>query len=142
MFRELALLLLVVLLGYVYQAIQPPPPNICGSPSGPKLTSPRVTLSDGRHLAYKETGTPREEANHKVVVVHAFDGGKESIIPVSPVLTEPDSQNSCSVSQSVILLNCVVGAVSLRNWWRSSRYTWCRSIELDMARVIPIRSDQ
>lgn len=56
-----------------YKAIQPPPPKLCGSPDGPSVTAPRIKLRDGRHLAYKEYGVPRDEATRKIVVVHGSD---------------------------------------------------------------------
>ncbi|KAH0851632.1 hypothetical protein HID58_094611 [Brassica napus] len=31
-----------------YQALQPPPPKLCGSPGGPSVTAPRIKLRDGR----------------------------------------------------------------------------------------------
>ncbi|KAL9253717.1 hypothetical protein AKJ16_DCAP04971 [Drosera capensis] len=36
------LVLLIGSLALAYQAIQAPPPNICGSPDGPPITAPRV----------------------------------------------------------------------------------------------------
>ncbi len=60
----------VGILGWTYVAFKPPPPKICGSSDGPPVTSPRVRLNDGRHLAYREIGVPKEEAKHKIVFVH------------------------------------------------------------------------
>ncbi|VVB14108.1 unnamed protein product [Arabis nemorensis] len=55
-------------LAWVYQSIQPPPPpKIAG------VTSPRIKLRDGRHLAYKEFGFPRDEAKFKIIYIHGFD---------------------------------------------------------------------
>lgn len=70
---KLLLVFSVCIAASTYQAIQPPPPKICGSPNGPSITAPRIKLRDGRHLAYKEHGVPRDEANHKIVVVHGSD---------------------------------------------------------------------
>ncbi|WZY92259.1 hypothetical protein YC2023_064588 [Brassica napus] len=56
-----------------YQALQPPPPKLCGSPGGPSITAPRIKLRDGRHLAYKEHGVPRDQAVRKIVFVHGSD---------------------------------------------------------------------
>ncbi|ONK71253.1 uncharacterized protein A4U43_C04F6500 [Asparagus officinalis] len=77
---------LAVLAGWGYQAIQPPPPKLCGSPNGPPITSPRIQLSDGRFLAYKESGTPKNKAKHKIILVHGFDNCKELILPASQEL--------------------------------------------------------
>ncbi|XP_058088930.1 uncharacterized protein LOC131235664 [Magnolia sinica] len=88
MFVKVGLVLVVGLLGWVYQSIQPPPPLICGSPNGPPVTSPRIKLRDGRYLAYKESGVPKEKATYKIVIVHGFGGSKDIIIPASPELVE------------------------------------------------------
>ncbi|CAK7329103.1 unnamed protein product [Dovyalis caffra] len=40
---------------------KPPPPNICGLPGGPPVTSPRIKLGDGRYLAYRERGVAQRE---------------------------------------------------------------------------------
>lgn len=75
----------VGVLGWAYQALKPLPPKICGSRNGPPVTSPRVKLSDGRYLAYREIGTPKEEAKYKVVVIHGFDSSKDLNLPIPQV---------------------------------------------------------
>lgn len=85
MIVPVAIALTVGLLGWAYQALKPPPPKICGSPGGPPVTSPRVKLSDGRHLAYRECGVPKEEAKHKIIVVHGFDSSKDLSLPFAQV---------------------------------------------------------
>ncbi|KAJ8422082.1 LOW QUALITY PROTEIN: hypothetical protein Cgig2_010862 [Carnegiea gigantea] len=70
MIGSMVLALAVILVGY---AIKPPPPKICGPPGGPPVTSPRIKLKDGRHLAYGEAGVSKEEAKYKVVVIHGFN---------------------------------------------------------------------
>ncbi|KAK4348377.1 hypothetical protein RND71_031132 [Anisodus tanguticus] len=80
-----AKILLVVLTGFLawgYQATRPPPPKTCGSPDGPPVTAPRIKLSDGRHLAYKEFGVPRENAKYKIVYIHGYDGCRHDV-PIS-----------------------------------------------------------
>ncbi|KAE8733058.1 putative catalytic [Hibiscus syriacus] len=69
------------LLGWACQALKPPPPRICGSADGPPVTSSRIKLDDGRHLAYREAGVPREEAKYKIVVIHGFDSSKDLNLP-------------------------------------------------------------
>lgn len=64
---------LVGILAWGYQASKPPPPKICGSPDGPPVTAPTIKLKDGRHLAYKEHGVPKDTAKYKIVYVHGFD---------------------------------------------------------------------
>ncbi|GMH09931.1 hypothetical protein Nepgr_011772 [Nepenthes gracilis] len=71
--KNILLVLLVGCLAWGYQAIRPPPPKICGSSGGPPITAPRIKLSDGRHLAYKEYGVPNEKAKYKFIFVHGFD---------------------------------------------------------------------
>ncbi|PKA47543.1 hypothetical protein AXF42_Ash014739 [Apostasia shenzhenica] len=81
-------ILLVGLLAWFYRTIQPPPPKLCGDPNGPPITSPRLTLKDGRHLAYFELGVPKEKANYKIIFIHGFDCCKFDIFPVSQELIE------------------------------------------------------
>ena len=70
----------------IYRAVKPPPPpRICGTPGGPPVTAPRVRLSDGRHLAYAESGARKEEARYKVVFSHGFTGSRLDTIRASPV---------------------------------------------------------
>lgn len=71
--KKVLLVGLVGFLAWAYQATRPPPPKICGSPDGPPVTAPRIQLKDGRYLAYKEFGVPKEIAKHKIVFVHGFD---------------------------------------------------------------------
>ncbi|WZZ11463.1 hypothetical protein YC2023_097384 [Brassica napus] len=39
--------------------------------------SKRVKLSDGRFLAYRESGVPKEEAKYKIILVHGFGSSKD-----------------------------------------------------------------
>ncbi|CAI9760965.1 unnamed protein product [Fraxinus pennsylvanica] len=39
--------------------------------------SPRIRLSDGRFLAYRETGVPKNRSNYRIIVVHGFGSSKE-----------------------------------------------------------------
>lgn len=85
MIAPIAVALAVGLLGWAYKALKPPPPRICGSPDGPPVTSTRVKLSDGRHLAYRESGVPKEEAKYKIIVIHGYNSSKDLGLPVSQV---------------------------------------------------------
>lgn len=78
--KKSAVLFFVAFLAWAYKAIQPPPPKICGSPDGIPVTAPRIKLSDGRHLAYKEHGAPKEKANYKFVYVHGFDSCRHDAV--------------------------------------------------------------
>ncbi|XP_015872325.1 uncharacterized protein LOC107409402 [Ziziphus jujuba] len=70
-------------IGWAYQALlKPPPLKTCGSPNGPPVTSPRVKLSDGRHLAYRESGVPKDEAKYKIIVIHGFNSSKDLSLPI------------------------------------------------------------
>ncbi|XP_062172766.1 uncharacterized protein LOC133878252 [Alnus glutinosa] len=88
MIAPIAVALAVGLLGWAYKALKPPPPRICGSPDGPPVTSTRVKLSDGRHLAYRESGVRKEEAKYKIIVVHGYDSSKDLGLPVPQELIE------------------------------------------------------
>ena len=73
---------------WIYGAVNPPPPpRICGTPGGPPVTAPRVRLSDGRHLAYAESGARKEDARYMVVFSHGFTGSRLDTIRASPVST-------------------------------------------------------
>lgn len=86
MIVQIAVAIFAGLLGWAYVASKPSPPKVCGSPGGPPITSPRVRLSDGRHLAYKEAGVSKKDAKYKIIVIHGFDSSKDLNLPVSQVL--------------------------------------------------------
>ncbi|KAK8638921.1 hypothetical protein V6N13_137329 [Hibiscus sabdariffa] len=88
LFTKVLLVLSVGALAWAFQAIQPPPPKICGSPDGPPVTVSRIKLRDGRHLAYRERGVPRDAAKYKIVEVHGFDSCRLDTINLSPELAE------------------------------------------------------
>ncbi|XP_048623312.1 uncharacterized protein LOC125592357 isoform X1 [Brassica napus] len=75
--------ILVCLASYIYRSLKPPPPRVCGVPHGPLITSTRIKLSDGRYLAYRESGVDRANANHKIIVVHGFNNSKDMELPIS-----------------------------------------------------------
>ncbi|EXB38455.1 hypothetical protein L484_022355 [Morus notabilis] len=87
MIAPIAVAITVGLLGWAYHALRPPPPKICGTPHGPTISSPRVKLSDGRHLAYREFGVPKEVAEHKIIVIHGFGSSKDVTLPIPEELT-------------------------------------------------------
>ncbi|KAA8539142.1 hypothetical protein F0562_025834 [Nyssa sinensis] len=68
--------LLIGLLVWAYQSIRPPTPNICASLGSPPITAPRIKLRDGRHLANKEHGVPKEMAKYKIIFVHGFSSSR------------------------------------------------------------------
>lgn len=76
---------MMVMGAWAYMRMKPPPPKVCNSPGGPTVTSPRIRLSDGRYLAFKEKGVPKEKAKFKVIVVHGFDSSKDIYLPLSQV---------------------------------------------------------
>ncbi|KAK6944026.1 Alpha/beta hydrolase fold-1 [Dillenia turbinata] len=89
MFRSIVVIFLVGIMALGYQAIQPPPPKICGSPGGPPITAPRIKLRDGRHLAYKEHGVSKETANYKIVFVHGFDCNRHiALVPSAEIMED------------------------------------------------------
>ncbi|KAJ6853714.1 uncharacterized protein M6B38_113925 [Iris pallida] len=86
--KKLSAVLLVCLAAWSYPKVQPPPPRICGSPNGPPVTASRIKLKDGRHLAYLESGVPKEKANYKIIFVHGFSGSRHDVLPVTPEVAE------------------------------------------------------
>nr|ACG35236.1 catalytic/ hydrolase [Zea mays] len=87
--RKLILALLTCLSSaLLYRQIQPLPPKIPGTPGGPPVTATRTRLSDGRYLAYLETGVPREKAKHRLVFVHGFDSCRHDALPISTELAQ------------------------------------------------------
>ncbi|GLT68981.1 hypothetical protein SLA2020_411690 [Shorea laevis] len=88
MFTMAASVLVVGIIIYAYRSTKPPPPKICGTPNGPAVTSPRIRLGDGRHLAYRERGVAKENAKYKVIVVHGFDSSKDIYLPLSQELMD------------------------------------------------------
>nr|DAD28814.1 TPA_asm: hypothetical protein HUJ06_030282 [Nelumbo nucifera] len=88
MLKKISVVLFMGFLAWAYQAIQPPPPKICGSPNGPPVTAPRIKLRDGRHLAYKENGVPKDKAKYKIIFVHGFDSCRYDVIQMSQETAE------------------------------------------------------
>ncbi|XP_038904919.1 uncharacterized protein LOC120091130 isoform X2 [Benincasa hispida] len=83
--RNIAVLLFFGFLAWGYQAIQPPAPKICGSPEGPPITAPRIKLRDGRYLAYKEHGVPKDSAKYKIIYVHSFRSCRHNAIVANTI---------------------------------------------------------
>ncbi|XP_074289247.1 uncharacterized protein LOC141614399 [Silene latifolia] len=63
-----------------------PSSKVCGDPL--PVSTPIVNLSDGRQLAYKEQGVPKDEAIYKAIVVHGFDSSKDLYLPLSKDFVE------------------------------------------------------
>ncbi|XP_047089236.1 uncharacterized protein LOC124701235 [Lolium rigidum] len=80
--------LLGSLAGWLSRVADPPAPTVCGAPGGPPVTAPRVTLRDGRHLAYCESGVPKEQARFKVVFSHGFTGSREDSVRATQEVAE------------------------------------------------------
>ncbi|KAI6697850.1 hypothetical protein NL676_017969 [Syzygium grande] len=87
-FTKLLAIFFVGILAFAYQAIQPAAPRIPGTPDGPPVTAPRIKLRDGRHLAYKEHGKPKDIAKYKIVFVHAFDSCRHDAVVASTLSQE------------------------------------------------------
>ncbi|XWS71473.1 hypothetical protein CRYUN_Cryun03dG0140900 [Craigia yunnanensis] len=66
----------------------PAPQETDGSPEDPPVKSPRIKLSDGRHLAYRERGVPKAKSNCKIIIVHGFGSSKEMNFQVPQELIE------------------------------------------------------
>ncbi|CAI7881729.1 unnamed protein product [Closterium sp. NIES-54] len=63
---------------FIFRAIQAPPPVPL---TDADVTSPRVRLSDGRHVAYHEMGAAADVAKYQVLVVHAWQTCRLSMLP-------------------------------------------------------------
>jgi len=64
------------LLGMVYQSKQVLPPETSGAAEHSPVTSSRIRLRDGRYLAYRERGVPKEKAKHKIILAHGLGSSK------------------------------------------------------------------
>ncbi|KAK1429548.1 hypothetical protein QVD17_11759 [Tagetes erecta] len=82
--KTILLVIFVGLSAWAYQTARPPPPRTLGSPNGPAITSQRIKLHDGRHLAYEESGVPKDTAKAKIIYVHGF-GSSKSYHPFATV---------------------------------------------------------
>ncbi|EPS58383.1 hypothetical protein M569_16430, partial [Genlisea aurea] len=87
--KKILLVAFVGFLAIIYQKIKPPSPKICGSADGPPVTAPRIQLKDGRHLAYKESGVPKDIAKHKIVFIHGTAGSRHHVSLLTAYLS-PD----------------------------------------------------
>ncbi|KAK7345350.1 hypothetical protein VNO77_15953 [Canavalia gladiata] len=91
MLRTTLAVVFIGFLAWAYKVVQPPPPKICGSPDGPPITAARIKLRDGRHLAFKEHGVPKDAATYKIIYVHPFDSCRHDAViahNVSPDIVE------------------------------------------------------
>ncbi|KAI3458856.1 hypothetical protein Pfo_015519 [Paulownia fortunei] len=85
---KIIVVLLIGFLAWAYYAFCPPPPRICGSTGGPAIEGPRIKLRDGRHLAYKEHGVPKETAKYKIILLHGFGSCKHEASVTTSELVE------------------------------------------------------
>lgn len=51
------------------------------------MSSLRIKLRDGRYLAYKERGVPKNQSKCNIIVVHGFGSSKEMNFHVPQVLS-------------------------------------------------------
>ncbi|KAL3623398.1 hypothetical protein CASFOL_032214 [Castilleja foliolosa] len=86
-FKKILFVSFVGFLAWAYQATQPPQPKTCGSENGPPITAPRIQLKDGRFLAYKEFGVPRDTAKNKIVFVHGHDSCRHDVSAITSHLS-------------------------------------------------------
>ncbi len=95
MVSETAAVLLMGLLGMVYQGTQQlPPPQTTedsspssSSSSSSSLMKSRIKLNDGRYLAYSERGVSKEKAKYKIIIVHGLGSSKEMNFLAPQVIT-------------------------------------------------------
>ncbi|KAI3447473.1 hypothetical protein Pfo_004138 [Paulownia fortunei] len=96
MFKKILFVSFVGFLAWAYQATRPPSPKTCGSKDGPPVTASRIQLKDGRYLAYKEYGVPKDNAKYKIVFVHGFDCCRHDVSAITTYLS-PDIVESQGV---------------------------------------------
>ncbi|KAJ8445036.1 hypothetical protein Cgig2_022556 [Carnegiea gigantea] len=80
MLKNVGLIFLIAMVAWAYHSISPPPPTPCGAPGGPPVTALRIKLRDGRYLAYKESGVPKENAKFKIVFAHGFSSCRHDVV--------------------------------------------------------------
>lgn len=109
------------------QPTRPAPPSECDSTTSasddvdPKSSSSsttssksslsssgRIKLSDGRYLAYKERGVPKNQSNYRIIIVHGFASNKEMNFMASQVYLNPHLF-SCFAYRSVCFysISCI-----------------------------------
>ncbi|XP_009624396.1 uncharacterized protein [Nicotiana tomentosiformis] len=90
--------LVVMMMGCLGCAGQPtepsPSPSLEKTESKPLVdesvvvTSPRVKLGDGRYLAYRERGVPKNISRYRIIIVHGFGSSKEMSFMASDELLD------------------------------------------------------
>lgn len=142
MIRVIGATILLGIIGWIYQRLKKaPPPRICGSANGPPLSSPRVKLNDGRHLAYRELGVPKEKAQYKIILCHGLDSCKDMDLPISQVLLPCIIffvNNMSLINFRTISTKMCMQYLIYRKFWRSLRCTYYCTIELVIMKVIQI----
>lgn len=99
MVSRAAIVLFIGLLGMFYQATQ----NGNDSPDGVVPVSPtKVRLSDGRYLAYREKGVPKDQAKHFIIIVHGFGSSKDMNFSAPQVYILPTL--NLSIQNMVLLI--------------------------------------
>ncbi|XP_074312403.1 uncharacterized protein LOC141647928 [Silene latifolia] len=79
--RKVGVLLCAAIVGtWIYLASLPPLPQLCDFSSDSPIMVPRLKLRDGRYMAYKELGVPRENATHKIIFVHGFGNSRHDVV--------------------------------------------------------------
>lgn len=66
----------------------PSPPVCVESSSADPNTSLRIKLSDGRVLAYRESGVPKNKSIYRVIIVHGFGSSKDMSFPAPEELMD------------------------------------------------------
>ena len=87
-FTGKTMLLLVLVVGlicyHVYKSIKPPPP--IPLPENVSEICPRVKLNDGRYLAYRELGFPKDKAKNKIIIIHGYGSSKLVDLKITQVI--------------------------------------------------------
>lgn len=69
---------------YIYKSIKPPRP--IPLPENVPEICPRIKLNDGRYLAYRELGCPKDKAKNKIIILHGYGSSKLVDLKITQVL--------------------------------------------------------
>lgn len=152
MLKRITVVLLIGLLAWAYQATNPPPPSICGSPGGPPVTALRMKLRDGRHLAYKEHGVSKEVAKYKIIFIHGFGSTRHDAVIATylPPVLKPFKiellnlliMSTWNIVVNMSLLIDLMVEIIFRNFSKNWDSTLCLLTDQVMEKVIQIQKDQ
>lgn len=66
------------------------------------MTAPRMKLRDGRYLAYKESGVPKENAKFKIAFAHGFSSCRHDVV-IATQLSQVGRSSTLSASGELLV---------------------------------------